>query len=894
MLGYNEHKFALGNINVIHEFDKKSFLANAASYLNESTGEINFKTSYYSKTIADTIQGLKDITLDKEAVREFSKISLLNKTLTPIRPIDYSDVTVINTDMLLDYSDKFKELIDSKIDCKEVTRDSIVSPMVVKKSIVKTTLDYRKPLTDIINGHDDVKKIIPDAKYITSTVIPFVNGFEKTRSNLAIEGKNILTAITTVESDIEKTIARVNNLPNSDQMVRYIEYNGVYNLIDVISYVTYMYVRKVNNFRTNVLNCNRLYTDIVNGNSLSVNEYTTVGSCLNTGVISTTPANLGFNMLQGNVGAYEILANKVYELYSGKNKVDEIDDVVRLGDDIPNHIDGQYTQGDVSYNRDVYDDIKKVFIGIGQGLYNICQVPDGLMIRKDDLIGNSGFKLALKDRFRSKIDSIDDISKIQHADIVNRGNVDLANIDELLSEVKDFSRNMLEIAGEAIDAHAILEEIMERFDYNINNEFKNVDAVKELEEWAKMFNDEYIEFVNDIAGRFMNRLANLAIVMKNIDDQMTPIGEPSNVVSKAFAMLDVTDYLELATESSLDYDLYLNHLEFEAIEMVYQSLRIEKETGYNLIFEADEDKAEKPVVKAKFSGDFSANVSGSIEKLKFMISKWFDKLTSAFTESINKLANSQAVKDINANANKIIALDYNSIPAIEIYPYSGIAPGTIVDNLNKLRNNIKAINPQVIQGIQSENDLYAKLFPFIDGFNSQGDLSSQSLWFNKTGNANPSQVKSYQGDEFKTFVQNDMIPFVRDYTTTYHSTLKNAIDAVKDDLTQTVAQYKTTETPGQGTPQTTTAKVTQFKPARAQPVAASDSSIEFGLNMFEADEPNKNTQTSMSSKANWMNKAVQVYCGSVMNAIRDRHNDYIKILSRLANVQNPNETQPTA
>lgn len=875
MLGYNEHKFALGNLNVIHEFDKKSFLANAASYLNESTGEINFKTSYYSKTIAETIQGLKDITLDKEAVREFSKISLMNQTLTPIRPIDYSDVTVINTDMLIDYSEKFKELIDSKINGKDVSRDAIISPINVKKSIVKTTLDYKKPLTDIVSGRDDVKKIIPDAKYITSTVIPFVNGFEKTRTNLATEGKNILTAITTVESDIEKTIARVNNLPNSDQMVRYIEYNGIYNIIDIISYVTYMYVRKVNNFRTNVLNCNRLYTDIVNGNNLSINEYTTVGDCLNDGVISTTPANLGFNMLQGNVGAYEILANKIYELYSGKNKVDEIDDVVRLGDDVPNHIDGQYTQGEVAYNRDIYDDIKKVFIGIGQGLYNICQVPDGLMVRKDDLIGDSGFKLALKDKFRSKLSSIDDISKIQYANITNRGSIDLANIDELLSEVKDYARNMIEIAGEAINAHAILEEIIERFDYNINNEFKNVDAVKELEEWAKMFNDEYIEFVNDIAGRFMNRLANIAIVMKKIDTQITPIGEPSNIVSQAFKMLDVTDYLELATESSLDYNSYLNHLEFEAMEIAYQSLRIKKDIGYNLIFEAEGDEAEKPNEKAKFLGDIKANTGNAIEKLKSMISQWFDKLTNVFTDSINKLANSDSVKNINANANKIVSLDYNTIPAVEIYPYNNIAPGTVIDNLNKLRNNIKAMNPQVIQNIQSENDLYAKLFPFIDGFNSQGDLTGQSLWFNKTGNANPTQVKSYQGDELKGFVQNDMIPFVRDYTTTYHNTLKSTMSAIKDDLSQTIGQYKTTPEPSNGTPQTTTQQ-------------ANESAL------FEADEPNKNTQTSMSHKANWMNKAVQVYCGSVMNAIRDRHNDYVKVLSRLANVQNPNENQPTA
>ena len=185
------------------------------------------------------------------------------------------------------------------------------------------------------------------------------------------------------------------------------------------------------------------------------------------------------------------------------------------------------------------------------------------------------------------------------------------------------------------------------------------------------------------------------------------------------------------------------------------------------------------------------------------------------------------------------------------------------------------MNPQVIQSIATEQDLYSKLFPFIDGFKSTGDLSSQCLWFNKTGNAEASAVKSYQGDELKGFIQNDMLPFVKDYTATYGNTLKTAISEIKDDLANTVSQYKTTPEPQQGTPQTTAESA-----------------------LFEADEPNKNTQTSMSKKAGWMNKAVRIYTGNVLNAMRDRYNDYIKILSKLAAYQpeqnTGNENQTTA
>lgn len=881
---YNEHMFVLENMQVVHEFDTRSFQANAASYIKGDIRNINFDTSYYSKTIADTIDGMKNIILDKEAVREFANIKIKSGNLNPIRPIDYSDVTFINSQMVQSYADTVITLITG-MSSNVPTRDHVDNTIIgtykyTKKNVVKTTLDYNLPVKDLLGYTNKVKLVIPDSKYITSTIIPFVNGFEKVKADLIKEGKDILLSVASCENSINKIIATANeekmkSTPDSnlDKKIEYAEYNGIYYLIDLLSYVTYMYMRKVNNFRDNVLNCNRLYVDIVNDNNLSLNESENV---INPGMISTTPANLGFNLLQGNTAAYEVLANRVYELYTGKNKVSEIDDVIRFGDDIPNNINGEYTQGNVAYNKDIYINAKKIFVGIGQGLYNICQIPDGLMVRKDDVIYGSGFNIPLTTRYRAALSDIVDISKIQNADFVNKEHIDVATVNSLLEEVKDFSKNMDEISKEIIDAYAILKEIEKRFDYNINNEFKDLDSVKEIEEWAAIFEDEFTQFVNTVAGNFMERLANLAIVLKNInknmDSQSNSITEPSDIISKAFSYLDVTDYASLETESMVEYNSYLNQLEFETLERAYQILRVKEEMGCDLYFEADE--VQKPNEKAKFADNFSMKSGNAIDKLKDKIIKFMDNLIEQFTKALTDNGNDETVKKIISNSNRIINdVDYSQVPAVDIYPYENIGIDTITTNIGKVRDAINGMTPQAIQTIDTKEALYQKLFP-LDGFDSTNDLTTQFLWLSKTGNAEASQVKSYQGDDLKNIVQNNMIPFVRDYSGAIGNNIKNSLDDLKNSLNTVVDKYKTV-TPTENN------KPTNATTNNPQPVAASDNSIVDGLNILEAEEPNKNTQSSMSVKAGWMVNAVNLYCGATLNALRDRNNDYLKILVKL-------------
>ena len=112
------------------------------------------------------------------------------------------------------------------------------------------------------------------------------------------------------------------------------------------------------------------------------------------------------------------------------------------------------------------------------------------------------------------------------------------------------------------------------------------------------------------------------------------------------------------------------------------------------------------------------------------------------------------------------------------------------------------------------------------------------------------EVQPISNGELKTQITTVIFPFCEAYQNDYSNRLTAALEELGKAVDNQIKSY------GGGT------------------------AVTESVSIF-TEEENKNTEGNISEKANWMREAVKIYAGSVMNAVRDRNNDYLKVLSSL-------------
>jgi hypothetical protein len=158
---------------------------------------------------------------------------------------------------------------------------------------------------------------------------------------------------------------------------------------------------------------------------------------------------------------------------------------------------------------------------------------------------------------------------------------------------------------------------------------------------------------------------------------------------------------------------------------------------------------------------------------------------------------------------------------------------------------------QNIQAIGSYEDLRSKLISFGPKFTND-DEKATILNYYKVGNK-PLQTVTYSNNKIKDIITNVMIP----YCENFYSTFKDDINKQLNDLGVAMENISKTYV---------TECVREL----------SNISI-----ITEAEAAAEKT-TNLTTKAGWMSRCLQMYSGSVLNSIRDRNNDYFKVLYALA------------
>ena len=875
-----EQDFVLGDIEVFNEFDMSHFISNAKSAITNKaeTVNTNLTFSYYTSMLEKAISSFADIKLNKDTIKDFlikfNKIDNLDNGNMLVKDINTDDIEVFKPQYLGQYVSMVQDSINGYIngesnfaDCvKFMTSDY---PTKVERQIVKTNLPYgitskelRKETT--LNGNF----IKADTKFIKDKVLPFVTKYDTFKADTLTEANMVLNAIKEAELSVKAMLGALNKLrtvegvtPERLNQTNQIAYNSIRGIMDIISYVSFMMVHKLNVISSNVITCNKLYTDIFNMYGGTVTE-----TAFDNTIISNDEMNIGTNLMNGDVSAYTILSNNIYEYHNGM---------------VNNIIAGDPTSNDIEYPKDIFDDIVKAYIVISEGL-NIMSLncADYLLVF-NDVLEQSGFSIVLVDRFREDINHINDTSMYNVESMVTP---DINMYKMMMNEVKNYSDNMQSIANTCNETFKKLILLQEKFASNINGEYKDIETVNEIKVFLKDLREQYVDMTNTVAKNFMNRLKTIGDRL-TIMDTLTSSDAPTDSTIPIDTNSDV-DFSESAYELELSFVEENCKTRFNNLQKYYLEEKNRRLNGLKTVFEANtsntngstnttnnnQNQTTPKVIDNSNANNSNANgnnnqqnnqtSSNTINDLINQIIKFFSDMKNNIMKAIDKNAKHNT-DFLQANKDGLLNRSYSNV-TVQVIPYSKVPIQTITGHMDRVVNNIGALTPQTLQEIKTQNDVYKKVFPFIAGLTiNEGDntnIKQQMLNFYMMGNAStaPAMVNVSNG-ELKNEVANEYIPYVEKYYTTTKEALASFSENTQAKL-EALTKSINTESPNNA------------------------GNLNESVDLFMEDnnnQPNKNTETSMSTKSRWVIAAVKIYTNAVTESLQKRNNDYLKILTSL-------------
>lgn len=895
-----EQEYLLGEAKLFREFDSSHFISNAKTAVTNKIQTVNLdmKFDYYTSMLEKAISSFNTINIDKTMVNEF--ISNVNK----IKNLSNYNLTVCEVPSIVDghfkpqYIQQYINIVGNIIEktIKNEADSSELLPFIsgdykdkVIRQVIKTNIPYCTDTRTLIKKSNCLDVPV-DNNYVNNKVIPFITKFDTIKSNTLIEANGLLEAIRETELTVKGMISVVNKYLESGNIdmatannLKQVSYNSIRSIIEIVSFIAFLMVRQLNNIGTQIVSFEELYVDICNIISASGN----VTEAFTDTVIATDSNSLADDLIKGNSDAYTTIANNIYEFHSGMPQAELISNL----------------DFDNSYDKSVYDEVNKAYIVISKGLDIIAaSVSDNFLMVFDDIIEKSGFSVRLQDRFRNVINMTTDVSKYTSTvNISTPDNFDYNIYGSMIHEVKDFGANMDTIARNILDVKTKIDMLTKRFESNVNGEFSDSEAVNELKIFMKDLNEQLEVLTNEIATGFMKRLKTIGETLTEVESLgKTP--ETTTDVTPV-ASDNCIDYAEEAFKDELRlYDEETENV-FKSLEMSYYAEKARVLRGVNVIFEADNtqpnsgtnvtsnnvaattntssqanntqvsnsannNNSTKPIVtdnsgnNANNQGSKSTtvNTSGMVQS----INKWIEDKINQFIDLIAKQGDAKNKKWIALNKDNLLNRSYNNV-AIKILPYNNMPTETIFADIKSVSNSIKSLNPQVLQSIKTQDDLYKKLFPSMGGL-SGDNISDQIKNYYKTKTISQSEMVTIANGNLKTFVSDQMIPYCEKYYNDFgsnSSSLRNALKELSTSVENTLNAFNTS---------TKTESVNIFT---------------------EANDNNQNKEASLSEKANWITTAIKYYSGSILNALRERNKDYLNALNALVpkNTQQSSQTQ---
>lgn len=863
--------YIIENANFFNDFDKLNFINNASLALNKTDAKLSLsiKGNQYSHILEKTISHINDIEINSYAVAEFVNKILGSGRVESVK-LTMKDITKIDnivmkpqylTEAVLNYKEVINGIESGKYDkdkIKNIYANIHTYIDTLKKRLVSSPISINITPKEMLN-HSISEIAVVTTSYLEDKVLAFLQDFPKKKKELISEISLINTSVYTTIAELKKIIENVNigvafieRLDSTQKklMLNY-TYNMVRAILEGVSFITYAAIRKVHQFEECVVECQNIYNKLTLTFSDVINIIES-GLFDNRSITADDAYDIAEKLVDGKNDVFAELANSILGYHKGY-----ISTYTTVTPDVIDNGDADfsiYTQNMISqhmYDSELYKDIVKLYIEISNGLDIVAKNYDDRLIVFDDVIKKAGFSLALVDRFQNNIKAIEDLSMygITNLNIGNEGEKEEIYY-MILSEISDYPRVTEAIAKVAREVKIRIDYIEDIFNEKHNTEIAYSETMTELKTFLTSFKDQFRALNNHIVKGLYSRLKELANKADECIDNVHL--KPS---SSEVTYAENTDFCTEAVLATLEEIEDINDIAMEIMLREYYSEREFNERGVRLVYE------DVKVVDNSGEGQSTSDVGSKLPNNKVgsllqRVSQWFEKTIASFNEVIGR-AKVKNTKWLAENKEYLSGRSYTNVQ-IEMLPYDKIASTQVTTDIGKLINAVSTMTAENLKNINSYEDLRTRLINFGPKFTNDGDEKVIITNYYKVGN-NPAETVKYANNEIKTLVVNNMIP----YCETFYDSYKDSVEKQLTNLKTAVENIHKTY------------------------VKESLMDVDLLGEIFtEAEAPSgnpaeKSSEVNLSTKAGWMTKLVQMYSGCVLNAIRDRNNDYFKALTAL-------------
>ena len=855
------------------------YKANSDMSLGLTMNTINdIKFDVHQKYLSMMESELLDISpnIDKEFLSQINKFSF-DKLNFSITNLNEEHIKSFNFKYLVNYCRMIETLLNNTIKNKvddrallELLEDTTVFRL--EKQTVVGNVGYGKDLNALKN---EIKytEIKVDNDYFDGTVLPFINTFKSNQNECRKVLSEYGKTLTILQTFIDKllTLMKENKATpfTNSTIVHRIIIKSIRIVDKVMGFVTFCVLLKVQELISKVISVQRLYNDMLNSNIVS--------EAFNGNIIFPTDTHsLADDMINNRCSAFLELSNHIYSYYTLENNIN----YQLLYNDM---YDEPNKDKERDYNNTPYVDIVNAIGIISKGLDRIGKEGDQYLMMFDDVLKESGLNMPLRQQYKNELEVLaNDVEKEPPM-------LDTNNVDRKLWELIGFKKNVEAITGLVHDTYEKIKLLLERFNNNINSEYKDTDTINSYKVFLTDFIDTYRDFINDVCGALITRLNNINKSLEKSTQEMQPnYAKPS--ITDSQLSLESCDFLDIV------YNEMVNMIEddfrykFICLENAYVSEKYYRDTGYYLVIEGPGDNAPQSTggsqpqsggnpqssqppasgnsqpAQQQSSGNQQSSQQQSGNKpqgndqnnkpdtkvqihdgdkpgassktgLIGAVSKLIEKIINAFKEIVQKMARTNDVW-IKKNKDKLLSRSYSNV-TINILPYHNLNDTVFFEDINKLVTNLNTITMQTMTSINNENELYGKLFTFVNGGVKTGDqkgvndINTVLTNYYKVGNAKMETVEVANGN-LKSMIDGSMIPYCEKYPNDFVNKLSQSLDNLK---------------------------------------VAGDNCIK---KLTESD-----TDNTLGDKGKWLTTAISTFTGSMCNATRDRYIDYFKVLFAL-------------